>query len=81
METIHGSDFQPIEIDRHGTLQSGADELAAHVRDKKISDVIFICHGFRNDANDARRLYTRFLDTFAQNRTNPSLSPTLRPKW
>jgi len=77
METMHGFDFQPIEIDRDGTLQSGADELAAHVRDQHVSDVVLICHGFRNDANDARRLYTRFMETFAQNSANPSLASRL----
>lgn len=77
METIHGVDFQPIEIDRRGNLKSGADELAALVKSKNISDVVFMCHGFRNDENDARRLYTRFLETFAANRANPSLSAAL----
>ena len=70
METIHGFDFQAIDIDRHGNVTGGADELAAHVKGKeatgqKVTDVVFICHGFRNDENDARGLYTRFLTNFA----------------
>jgi len=77
METIHGVDFQPIEVDRHGTLKSGADELAAHVKSQNVSDVVLICHGFRNDENDARALYTRFLKTFAENRTHSSLAAKL----
>jgi len=67
MDTIEGFEFQPIEIDRHGRVEAGAEELATHVRDREVSDVIIICHGFRNDANDARSLYTRFLKTFKQN--------------
>lgn len=77
METIHGVDFQPIEIDRRGTLKSGADELAAHAKSRNVSDVVLICHGFRNDENDARRLYSRFLETFAANRTHASLNAKL----
>ena len=77
METIHGVDFQPIEIDRHGTLKKGADELAAHVKSQNVSDVVLICHGFRNDENDARALYTRFLKTFADNRTHAALAAKL----
>lgn len=77
MEKIHGIDFQPIEIDRRGTLKTGADELAAHVKANNISDVVLMCHGFRNDENDARRLYTRFLETFAANRTHASLNAKL----
>ena len=77
MEKIHGIDFQPIEIDRRGTLKGGADELAAHVKANGISDVVLMCHGFRNDENDARRLYTRFLETFTANRTHASLNAKL----
>jgi hypothetical protein len=77
MKTIHGVDFQPIEIDRRGTLKSGADELAAHVKSRSVSDVVLICHGFRNDANDAQALYTRFLETFAENRRHASLQAKL----
>jgi hypothetical protein len=77
METIHGVDFQPIEIDRHGSLKSGGDELAAHVKSRNVSDVVLICHGFRNDENDARALYTRFLKTFADNRTHAALASKL----
>jgi hypothetical protein len=77
METIQGFDFQAIEIDRHGKLKKGADELAAHVKSKNVSDVVLLCHGFRNDENDARALYTRFLKSFADNRTNAALAPKL----
>jgi hypothetical protein len=77
MERIHGFDFQAIEIDRRGTLQRGGDELAAHVQSAGITDVILICHGFRNDENDARSLYTRFLQNFAAHRTHPLLASKL----
>src|SRR4051794_34473383 len=77
METVHGLDVQAIQIDRHGKLQSGADELAAHVKDRKVSDVVLLCHGFRNDENDAGALYTRFLKAFADSRTHASLASKL----
>ena len=77
MERVHGFDFQPIEIDRRGKLRNGADELAAHVKEKGISDVVLICHGFRNDENDARALYSRFLMTLDDNRKNPALAARL----
>jgi hypothetical protein len=77
METIAGFDFQPIDIDRRGTLKSGGDELAAHAKSAKVSDVVLICHGFRNDENDARALYTRFLKTFGDNRSHASLASKL----
>lgn len=77
METIHGFDFQRINIDSHGTLKDGGDALAAHVRDKNVSDVVLICHGFRNDENDARALYTRFLKSFAASRQHASLAAKL----
>jgi hypothetical protein len=77
METIHGFPFQAIAIDRHGKLKSGAAELAQHVATHAVSDVVVLCHGFRNDDNDARALYTRFLKTFADNRAHPSLAAKL----
>lgn len=77
METIHGFDTQFIEIDRHGQVKSGADDLTRHVRDNKVSDVILICHGFRNDEADARRWYGRFLETFAVHRGSAALATKL----
>jgi len=77
METIHGFDFQAIQADRDGKVKTGADELAAHVKASQVSDVVLMCHGFRNDANDARSLYSRFLQTFAANQTDPALAPKL----
>lgn len=80
MENIHGFDFQPLQFDRNGNPTSGVEELARHVRDSAATDVVFICHGFRNDENDARALYARFLDTFAGNRARPGVAPQLAPR-
>ena len=77
MEKISGFDFQPIQIDRSGKLTGGAEELAQHVKTNHVTDVVIICHGFRNDENDARALYTHFLTTFADNCKLPGVSPQL----
>ena len=44
MEKVSGFDFQPIQIDRNGTLAGGADELAQHVKSVHVTDVIIMCH-------------------------------------
>ena len=77
MEKVSGFDFQPIHIDRNGSLSSGAEELAQHAKAAVVTDVIIMCHGFRNDDNDARALYTNFLKTFADNCTSPGVAPRL----
>ncbi len=77
MENLNGFDFQELQFDTHGTPQGGVEELAAHVKDAAVTDVIFICHGFRNDETDARRLYGNFLTTFAQNAKQDSLAGRL----
>ena len=77
MEKVSGFDFQPIQIDRSGALKGGADELAQHVKANHVTDVIIMCHGFRNDDNDARALYTNFLKTFADNCKSPGVAARL----
>lgn len=77
MENVSGFNFQSIQIDRSGNLTGGAEELAQHMKDNQVTDVIIICHGFRNDENDARALYTRFLATFADNSKLPGVAPRL----
>lgn len=77
MEKVNGFDFQPIQIDKDGAVTGGADELAQHAKDANVTDVIIMCHGFRNDANDAHALYSRFLKTFADNCTLAGVAPKL----
>ena len=77
MEDLSGFNFQSLQFDFHGAPLSGLDELAQHVKDTKVTDVILICHGFRNDENAARNLYGNFLKTFADNSTNPAVAKQL----
>lgn len=77
MENIKGFDFQPLQIEADGSVKSGVEELARHVKNNSVTDAILICHGFRNDEADARGLYTRFLSTFADNGAAPALASRL----
>ena len=77
MESFNGFDFQPLQFDIHGNAQSGIDELAEHVKSAAVTDVILICHGFRNDEANARKLYGNFLQTFKQNCGQPLLAGRL----
>lgn len=61
MEKLSGFDFQAVTFDRKGKLEGGLDQLTAHVRTAGATDVLVMCHGFRNDENDARALYGEFL--------------------
>ena len=74
MPTIDGFDFFPLKFDDHGTLQSRQEFEALAARASSATDVVFIAHGFRNDENDATRLYTRFLQTFRANLSRPEFS-------
>lgn len=61
MEKLSGFDFQAVRFDRKGKVEEGLDKLVAHVTTSGTTDVIVMCHGFRNDENDARGLYSEFL--------------------
>jgi hypothetical protein len=74
--TIEGFDFFPVNCDDRGALTTPAEFAAVvdRVRDKPASDVVFIAHGFRNDENDATRLYTHFLQTLRANMQRPEFA-------
>ena len=74
MPNIDGFDFFPLKFDDHGTLQSRQEFEALAARANSATDVIFIAHGFRNDENDATKLYTRFLGTLRANLSRPEFS-------
>jgi hypothetical protein len=76
METVHGFDFFPLEFDRDGALagQAAWDELRRHVSASGTTDVVALAHGFRNDANDARRLYEEFLQNLRANLDRPEFA-------
>jgi hypothetical protein len=66
MQTLEGFDFFPLRFDDRGQLKN-RQELDAFLECAKsgsATDAIFVAHGFRNDEQDATRLYTNFLRTF-----------------
>ena len=67
MRMTEGFPVFPLTFDEEGTLQS-QDELDALIERANgtppATDVIFLAHGFRNDAGDATTLYDEFLKTF-----------------
>jgi hypothetical protein len=69
MQTIEGFDFFPLTFDDDGKLASRGefDAMVEHARAQSATDMVFIAHGFRNDAADATRLYTAFLQTLRGN--------------
>lgn len=79
MQQIHGFDYIPLEFERGGNPvdSARAAALEAHVKAAAITDVLFLAHGFRNDAADATRLYSDFLDNFSRSIATPSLQPAL----
>jgi hypothetical protein len=77
MENLNGFDFQAMHYDEHGNAQSGVEEFAQHVKKEKVTDAIFLCHGFRNDENAARTLYGNFLKSFSANASLPAVAEQL----
>ena len=77
MQTIEGFDFFPLTFDADGALTSREefDALAGHAQTESATDVVFIAHGFRNDAADATRLYTGFMQTLRANLARSELGP------
>lgn len=64
MENINGFDCFRLFYDDAGK-PTAANQLAAlNERAATATDIILIAHGFRNDENDATRLYTDFLKNF-----------------
>ena len=71
METINGFDFFRLHFDANGNLiqQTELDDFKQ--RASQATDAIFLAHGFRNDENDATKLYTDYLGTFRQHVGGP----------
>jgi len=74
MQTIEGFPFVSLTFDQNGVLES-RDEFSAMVERAqtapRITDAIFLAHGFRNDVDDASRLYSTFLRTFKSHLSRP----------
>jgi pimeloyl-ACP methyl ester carboxylesterase len=79
MRRIEGFDFFRLDFDEDGALAAGAehDRLRQVVADGSATDVLLIAHGFRNDEQDAFRLYTSFLNTFKGHLHRPELQASL----
>ena len=56
----------PITFDPQGNITAGLDTLNTNV-----TDLLILCHGFRNDEADARALYTEFLANLEPQLTDP----------
>jgi hypothetical protein len=77
METLAGFPFQAVETDRKGNVTDGLTQLGQHLNQTSVTDLILLCHGFRNDENDARALYSEFLTNLKPQLSHPSLSAKL----
>jgi len=76
MQNIEGFDFFPLTFDGDGkpAVSAQLKSLLDHADGAEATDAIFIAHGFRNDEQDATRLYTNFLKTFRGHLARPELA-------
>ncbi len=74
MQIIEGFEFFPLAFDRSGRLEADAALGAVIDRGSAATDVVYLAHGFRNDADDATRLYTNFLRTFRGHLARPEFA-------
>ena len=75
MQTIEGFEFFPLEFDRRGRLTSPAERDRLTTRAAAATDVIYLAHGFRNDASEAHTLYAKFLQTFRAHLQSAAFAP------
>jgi hypothetical protein len=71
MQNIQGFDFFPLHFDGSGNLPDPSEMSDLAAAAGSASDTVIFAHGFRNDENDATRLYTNFLTTFRGHLTRP----------
>lgn len=76
MQNIEGFDFFPLTFDGDGKPTAAAElkSFLDRADAAPATDAIFLAHGFRNDENDATRLYTNFLKTFRGHLARPELA-------
>jgi len=81
MATLAGFPFFTLNCDGDGAIENASElqALTDAVTTTNATDVIFLGHGFRNDENDARGLYTGFLETFRAHLPRAEFS-TLQPR-
>lgn len=81
MENIHGFDFFRLHFDGNGNLPDPSEMTNLSTGAATASDTIVLAHGFRNDENDATRLYTNFLTTFGGHLGRPEFQPLTARKF
>jgi len=71
MATPEGFPFFSLRCDDEGRIQNAGElhALTTGVKQGSATDIIFLAHGFRNDENDARDVYSGFLQTFGAHLT------------
>lgn len=76
MQTVEGFEVFPLTFDDRGKLKTAAelDALIDRANAASATDVVFIAHGFRNDAAEATTLYTNFLKTFRTHLSRPEFA-------
>ena len=79
MQHIEQFDFFPLTFDDRGKLTSKDEFTAFRKRAAALAttDAVFLAHGFRNDVNDATRLYTDFLKNFRAHLSRPEFHDEL----
>lgn len=65
METLQTFPYQAVTFDRNGKVTGGLTDLVQYLGQEAPTDLIVMCHGFRNDAADATNLYSEFLGNLA----------------
>ncbi|HMF74643.1 MAG TPA: hypothetical protein VK604_03180 [Bryobacteraceae bacterium] len=80
MKSIEGFDFFSLNFDEKGVLQ-GAEFNELGQRAAAATDAIFLAHGFRNSADDATSLYTKFLQTFRGHLARPEFQEVAGRKF
>ena len=81
MTTVAGFPFFTLNCDGEGAIEDPSElqALAGAASTLDATDVVLLGHGFRNDENDARSLYTGFLETFRSHLARSEFT-TLQPR-
>jgi hypothetical protein len=63
MKTVSGFPYFEIEFTKDGNVDDAAEvaDLREFLKKPNATDLLVISHGWNNDMNDARKLYTKFL--------------------
>lgn len=68
MEKMSGFEFLALHYGGDGQpTNAPVDVLKRHIDEARVTDVLLIAHGFRNDEQEARGLFSTFLATLGEN--------------